>query len=228
MEGVRIMLAAAAAHGPELCQPPDGDDEMTDEVRSLRYGLAWSQAQYHYQRPWRHTQTLRTHTLLWWYRHNKLPWLPSGLSHSMPNRSFDPDYVQRKQNGSLLALMLSSTRQTFFFNYCHSLSRWGTATESAWVVPDGQVLKCPEILIPNVGRRSVWATSQLLMWSDHCPPPRPLQRQLTQRNGKVILAKAQRKKKCPKQSNQNSKTNQKNKPRPLICALPTLAKSFFL
>lgn len=40
MEGVRIMLAAAAAHGPELCQPPDGDDEMTDEVRSLRYGLA--------------------------------------------------------------------------------------------------------------------------------------------------------------------------------------------
>ena len=44
MEGVRIMLAAAAAHGPELRQPPDGagggDDEMTDEVRSLCYGLA--------------------------------------------------------------------------------------------------------------------------------------------------------------------------------------------
>lgn len=44
-EGVRIMLAAAATHGPELRQPPDGgggggDDEMTDEVRSLRYGLA--------------------------------------------------------------------------------------------------------------------------------------------------------------------------------------------
>ena len=185
---------------------------MTDEVRSLCYGLAWSQAQYHYQKPWRHTQTLRTHTLLCWYRHNKLPWLPSGLSvsHSMPNRSFDADYVQRKQNGSLLALMLSSPRQTFFFNYRHSASRWGTATESACVVPDGQVLKGPEIFIPSVGRRSVWATSQLRMWSDHCPPPRPLQRQLTQRNGKVILAKAQRKKKHPKHTNQNGKINQKN------------------
>ena len=63
------------------------------------------------------------------------------------------------------------------------------------------------------------------MWRDHCPPPHPLQSQLTQRNGKVILAKAQRTKKRPKHTNQNSKTKQNNNnPGPLICALPTLAK----